>query len=91
MSNTNKKRAVLCCHLMREAAHRSLNENEPLPEISFFQAKQVLDRFDFKILPVGILDGSYYGDQLPLKSFKDLDEARGEKLCRMSEHIASGN
>lgn len=92
MSNANKERAVLCCHLMREIlAHRHLNENESLPEFSFFQARQVLDRFDFEILPVGILDGSYYGDQLPLKPLRDLGEAIGKKLRGMSEQITKGN
>ncbi|MEZ6122890.1 MAG: DUF2971 domain-containing protein [Planctomycetaceae bacterium] len=58
MSEQDKVRAVLCCHLMRESSIES--QQESLPQFMFFQALQVVDRFDFQIVPVGILDGRHF-------------------------------
>ena len=92
MARADKARAVLCCHLMRESlAHQRLGGDDSLPEFFFFQAREVLDRFDFDILPVGILERSYFGDQLPLKPLQDIDEVIGGRLRSMSEKIASGS
>ncbi len=91
MTYDDKTRAVLCCHLMRESfAHPRFGEDEPSPEFVFFQAKQVVDCFDFEILPVGILERRYFGDRLPLKSVQDLDEVTLERLRGISEKIANG-
>ncbi|MGZ3634338.1 MAG: DUF2971 domain-containing protein [Parachlamydiaceae bacterium] len=87
MADTDKKRAVLCCHLMRKSLTHS---DEPAPEFAFFQAKQIVDRFDFEIQPEGILEDDYFGgERLPLKSLRHLDEATIKRLGIMSEKIKS--
>jgi len=87
MADTDKKRAVLCCHLMRKSLTHS---DEPALEFAFFQAKQIIDYFDFEIQPVGILEDDYFGGEfLPLKSLQHLDEATVERLRIMSEKIKS--
>jgi hypothetical protein len=88
MSERDKVRAVLCCHLMRESCTNS--DSQPLSEFAFFQSMQVLDRFDLSIMPVGILDGLYFDRHLPIKTIDDLDEASGRSLREMSQEIESG-
>lgn len=88
MSNDDKTRAILCCHLMRKSL---VHPREPLPEFVFFQAKQVLDRFDFEIQPVGILEDHNFGHLLPLKLVQHLDKTTVERLQGMSERIKSKN
>jgi len=56
-------------------------------EFVFFQSKQIPNRFDFKILPVGILNGLYFENHLPIKLMKDLDEVTKKRLWQMSEKI----
>jgi hypothetical protein len=64
-------------------------EDDPSPEFVFFQAKQVLDRFDFEIQPVGILEDRYSEHHLSIKLVQDLDEVTVERLRGMSERIKS--
>ncbi len=87
MSQCDKIRAVLCCHLMRESTLKS--NDVRLPQFNFFQARQVVDRFDFRIVPVGILDGLYFEGHLPIKSIDDLDESSAQSLREMSERIGN--
>lgn len=92
MTDADKKQAIICCYLMRESlTPQRSGEDTSLPEFSFFQARGVLDRFDFNILPVGVLERSYFGEWLPLKPLKDLDQAGRERLREMSEKIANGS
>ena len=88
MSNQDKDRVILCCHLMRESS--AIPDGQSLPEFAFFQASQLLDRFDFQISPVGVLDGLYFGDGLPIKLMKDVDETTARALRKMSEEIENG-
>jgi len=78
MSERDKMRAVLCCHLMRESSIQS--KQESLQQFMFFQALQVVDRFDFRIVPVGILDGIYFDQHLPIKTFDNLDDTTAQSL-----------
>lgn len=92
MSDDDKTRAILCCHLMRKSlVHQHFGEGELLPEFAFFQAKQVLDRFDFEIQPIGILEDHNFKYRLPIKSVQHLDEITVERLQGMSERIKSKN
>jgi len=88
MSERDKVRAVLCCHLMRESSTES--DSKSLPAFAFFQAIQVVDRFDFRFAPVGILDGRYFDRHLPIKTIDDLDETTGRSLRDMSNQIVKG-
>jgi len=88
MSERDKVRALLCCHLMRESC--TAPNSGALPEFAFFQSMQVLDRFDLKIVPVGILEGLYFDKHLPIKTMDDLDKTSGQRLCEMSQQIENG-
>jgi hypothetical protein len=88
MSERDKIRAVLCCHLMRESSIESAADSLPL--FMFFKAIQVVDRFDFRIVPVGILGGQYFGRHLPIKTIDDLDETTGQSLRDASDQIEKG-
>jgi hypothetical protein len=88
MGYAEKVKAVLCCYLMQESSARNLGRDELPPDFFFFQAKQLLDRFDFSIVPVGVLERSYYGDRSPLKPLKELDPATKERLRNTSREIA---
>ena len=46
-----------------------------MPPFMFFKAIQVVERFDFRIIPIGILDGIYFDRHLPIKIIDNLDEA----------------
>jgi hypothetical protein len=73
---------------MRESSIESAADF--LPPFMFFQAKQVVDRFDFRIVPVGILDGQYFDPHLPIKTIDDLDETTGRSLRYASDQIEKG-
>lgn len=88
MSERDKIRAVLCCHLMRQSSVQS--ESVALPPFMFFQATQVVDRFDFRIDPVGILDGLYFDRHLPIKRFDALDESTKQSLSDARNQIEIG-
>ena len=88
MSAQHKARAVLCCHLMRESSVECAEE--PKAEFAFFQAKELVDRFDFKISAVGLLDGRYHGKQLPFKPLDQTGDATRKSLERLAAHIDSG-
>jgi len=64
-------------------------KGEPSPEFVFFQAKQVLDHFDFEIQPVGIIEDHNFEHRLPLKLVQHLDTVTIERLRGMSEKIKS--
>jgi hypothetical protein len=85
MSKDDKQRVILCSHLLRESSLKL--ERISFPMFSFFQARQRLDRFDYQILPVGILDGPYFGKHLPIKSISNLDETTEQSLHEMSKRI----
>ena len=88
MSERDKIRAILCCHLMRESAIDSAANSLPL--FMFFRAIQVVDRFDFRVVPVGILDGQCFGRDLPIKTNDDLDETTSRSLRHASDQIDKG-
>jgi hypothetical protein len=85
MSMENRARAVLCCHLMREARRSEVAKEQ---EIMFFDALQAVDKFGFAIRPVGLLEGSYFGRHLPLKKLRDLDEDTVGRLHATADEIA---
>ncbi len=86
MSPENKARAVLSCHVMKQA--RS-SEKGIECELAFFQAQQALDKFDLAIRPIGILSGQYFGRrQLPLKPLRELDETTIARLHATADLIA---
>lgn len=92
MADDDKSRAILSCHLMRKSlVHPHFGKGELSPEFVFFQAKQVLDRFDFEIQPVGILEDHNFEHRLPLKLVQHLDDITVERLQGMSERIKSKN
>lgn len=88
MSGENKARAVLCCHQLAESRSQS---SEPPKEFQFFQAQQAIDRFDFRILPVGTLDKHYSARRLPLKSMSELDRDAAERIGTAARSIAASS
>lgn len=88
MSREDKRRAIACCYLMREEfSTQKPKENDCPDEFAFFQAKQVIDSFDFEISPIGILDKIYFDEHFFLKVAKELDESVIERLKAMSKTI----
>lgn len=87
MTLENRARAVLCCHLMKQSRFPEIGADY---EFAFFEATQSVDKFDFAIRPVGILQGNYYGRQLPLKPVRELDEATVKKMNTTADLI-TGN
>jgi hypothetical protein len=81
----NRARAVLGCHLMKQARCSEISKEF---EFSFFEAQQAVDKFDFAIRPVGILSGQYYGRHLPLKPLLELDETTRARLHATADQIA---
>ena len=82
----DKARAVLCCHLMKQARSSEINQE---CDFLFFEAQQTLDKVGFAIQPVGILDGRYYGRHLPLKPVRELDKAIVARLHTIADEIGS--
>ncbi len=90
MTDDDKERAVLCCHLMKasqEKAEASASSEQSL--ISFFEARSVINRFGFDIIPVGVLAGHYYDGHIPLKPVSKLDDLTTEHLMKMAAQISS--
>lgn len=88
MSQEHKARIVVCCYLMVKSNDFP---TEKSPELQFFQARQSVNRFDFEILPVGILDKNYFGDHLPLKPMNRLDENVADRIRAAAELIATSS
>lgn len=86
MSQRHKARILVCCYLMVKSNDLPTEKG---PELQFFQARQTVNRFDFEILPVGILDKDYFGDSLPLKPMNRLDENVADRLRAAAELIAA--
>ena len=85
MSSENRARAVLSCHLMKQARCSEMGTE---CEFSFFEAQQAVDRFNFAIRPVGILAGHYFGRRLPLKPIRELDDTTVARLHATADQIA---
>lgn len=88
MSCENKARTVLCCHLLVES-RKQLSETQD--EFQFFQARQTVDRFDYQILPVGILDEHYFARHIPLKPMQRLDGGTSERIRAAAASIAASS
>jgi len=88
MSCENKARIILCCHLLVESHNRP---PEPRKEFQFFQARQTFDRFDFQILPVGILDTHYFARHLPVKPMQELDADTAERMRSTAASITASS
>jgi hypothetical protein len=88
MSCEDKARAVLCCHLLVESRNQL---SETGGEFQFFQARQTVDRFDFEILPMGILDKHYFARHLPLKPLQNLDGQTAERIRAAASSIAASS
>ncbi len=88
MSFENKARTVLCCHLLVESRNQL---SETRGEFQFFQARQSFDRFDFQMLPVGILDEHYFARHLPVKPMEKLDGETLERLRAVAASIAASS
>jgi len=85
MSNEDKARAVLCCHLLVESRDQGAVDRK---EMMFFQARQTIDRFDFDILPVGALDKHYLSGHLPVKPVSKLDPEDVKRFQSVARSIA---
>jgi hypothetical protein len=90
MSPEDRARAVVCCHLMKQSRSSEISGDY---EFAFFEAQQTVDKFDFAIRPIGILHGHYFssgrfGDFLPLKPIRELDEATVKRLNATADLIA---
>ena len=72
MPQSDRARAVVCCHLQQEAKHG--NELRSGPFV-FLEARQRVDSFQMALVPVGVLDGIYSPPTLPLRPLSQCDAA----------------
>ena len=88
MSDADKTRAVVACHALKE----SRGPDETRDSIFLFlQARQEVDRFDFDLVPVGVLAGRYGRNLMPIAGISELDQNIASKVNAIAESIrASG-
>lgn len=72
MSDTNMKRAIAACFLLRESRASSERRTEPF---AFFQAQQQVDSFQMALSPIGVLGAHYSPGLFPFKPLHDADAA----------------
>lgn len=82
MSRSDVARAVVCCHLMRQS-----HDDEHPTDFVFFQAEQQIENLSIGIKPVGILEGPYFGKDLPLpvKPISELPVAKANDLREIAK------
>jgi hypothetical protein len=88
MSYEHRARIVLCCHLLVESHNQP---SKPRQEFQLFEARQSVDRFDFKILPVGTLDKHYSAYDLPVKPTSELDDEAAKRIQATAASIANSD
>lgn len=81
MSRSDVARAVVCCHLMRQS-----HDDEHPTDFVFFQAEQQIENLSVRIKPVGILEGPYFGKDIPLP-VKPINELPVEKADDLREIV----
>jgi hypothetical protein len=84
MSPSDKNRAIICCHLMRE-----LQDDGHTEDFVFFQAEQHPVKFNLEIRPVGILEGRYFGTSMPMKPVEALPMTKAQKITEIAKEICS--
>lgn len=89
MTPTDKARAVFCSHWMRASQSQIVKNGAP-EEFAFFQAKKQADRFDFEIVPIGLLGDRYCGDYGALKPMSELEPTVISRLQEMAATITRG-
>ena len=89
MTHDDKVRAVLSCYQMNEAFPLDSHAEPRLP-FTFFQATQVLDRFDFEVTPAGILGDHYSKRLLPFKPLDRLEDDVKTDLREMASQMVKG-
>ena len=72
MSQKDKERAVVCCHMLQEARRGKELRSGPFV---FLEAQQRIDSFQMALVAVGVLDGFYSPPRmLPLRLLSQGDE-----------------
>ncbi len=89
MKKTDRERAILCCHLMRETFPLLPGEKQTL--FAFFEATHANDLFELQIRPVGVLSGIFYRGDLPFKEMAKIGKGDQKNLLKMAEHIEATN
>jgi hypothetical protein len=56
----------------------------------FFEARSLVSRFGFDVLPVGILTDHYSKYGLPFMPVSKTDTAVQKQVMKMAEHISDG-
>ncbi len=82
MSQQDRARAVVCCHLLQEA--RCEKEQRSTPFV-FLEAQQRVDSFQMGVAAVGVLDGMYESQLLPLRPLK---YANAETVVEVEKIVA---
>jgi len=86
MKNSDRIRAVVCCHIMQESSLHPKVGTEPF---AIFQARRVVDRFGFTLVPLGTIQGPYHGGGiLPIEDFSKSNKKNKEYLTTLAAQIS---
>ncbi|WP_265592721.1 DUF2971 domain-containing protein [Verrucomicrobium sp. BvORR034] len=85
MSKIDKERAIMSSYVLWQTA--AVTSGSPF---GFFQAAKGVDKFAFKIVPVGILRQFYYERMLPIDTLDKCDEATVALLANLAREIEYG-
>ncbi len=89
MNNSDRERAILCCHMMQESTPHAKNKAIKTKPLAVFQAKRVVDRFGFELVPLGTIEGPYFGSSiLPFKSIQNSNNKTKDFLQKLSIQIS---
>lgn len=92
MSDEDKARAILCCHIMKNSMG-PLTEpaNHSIEPFMFFEARSQVNRFGFDVLPLGILKEHFSTYGLPFTPVSKTNTSVQQMAMKMAEQIAAGN
>jgi Protein of unknown function (DUF2971) len=86
MSEADKVRAVVCCHLLQAAREKQEPRSDPF---FFLQASQQSSSYQMAIDPAGVLDGFYFGESLPFRPIQAMDKATKQKALDLAKRLTA--
>ena len=88
MSDEDRARAVLCCHIMKKSLGQLAEPaNHPIEPFVFFEARSQVNRFGFDVLPLGILTEHFSKHRLLITPVNQADPCVQEVAMKMAKQI----
>lgn len=91
MSDDDKARVVVCCHIMRKTLGTLAEANQPIEPFVFFEVRSQVNRFGFDVIPQGILAENFSKIRLPFTPMSKAAPTVQEAAVRMAKQIADGD